>query len=265
MKTDVLFPELGRPLSVHRISIVWPLLLCVVATVMIILATVHVFSEGLSQPFFNAILFVTLITSVIMYLMAYHSFGRRVIVYEKGIEAITGVGTRMWQWEQIDGVVIRAQERRDPIQSQMMGAERYTRIQVYVQGRTVLRLTDAYSDVHNLGLSIMKMTLPHLLLNATKAIDRGETVKFGNAWISHQGIAKRGRSPLSWHRISNFSIRNGFLELRYDVSKKRRLSLHGRHNSHVMVELIVILTEKYGAPISVYKEYEKEDTPRYLP
>jgi hypothetical protein len=139
---------------------------------------------------------------------------RRLYLYEQGfVLADRPDDPQAFRWDGIDTVFQKIVIRRT------YGVET-NRIYLYTITRRdgrVAKLTQFWSDIAELGPGINESVSAALAPRMLAAVERGQSVQFGDMTVNAVGIAGRRRS-VTWSEVTNVRIRNGYVSV--DVAGK---------------------------------------------
>lgn len=137
--------------------------------------------------------------------------GKRVDVYANGFIQSDASGPRVaLRWDSIDSVCQRI-TRNYPNGISTGTTYIYT---ITSHDGTTVRLTQFYVGIAALGETIVREVTRVQLPRAMAAIQRGETVTFGELALNARGITCTGRSQVPWAQVDRVQVNRGYVSLR---------------------------------------------------
>ena len=131
---------------------------------------------------------------------------QRVIVYREGLLFEVGEQREAFAWSEIESVW---QEITTTYVNGVNAGTTHSYKLRLRKGRE-RKVDNAIKDIQHLGNIIQKEVTEHLLPQAIKAFNAGETVRFGNLEVSRNGLGN-GKTVLSWNEIKQVRIESGQL------------------------------------------------------
>jgi uncharacterized protein DUF6585 len=136
---------------------------------------------------------------------------RRVYAFEHGIVHVDRSGTPAdYRWDAIMSV------KQKIVRRTTYGVET-ARNYLYTVTRndgTVLKLTEFFDGIAQLGQGISEQVARVHLPHAYAAIQRGETVPFGDLAVNAAGVVSVRHGVLPWYQLEGVNVFNGYVRLR---------------------------------------------------
>jgi hypothetical protein len=131
---------------------------------------------------------------------------RAVYLFERGLVHVDGSGApQAYRWDAVMSVKQRIVERKT------------THTYLYTVARndgTVLRLTEFYDRIAELGTVICEQVARVHLPHAYAAVERGETVPFGDLAVNAAGVVSVRHGVLPWSQLDAVTVAGGYVRLR---------------------------------------------------